>query len=345
MKKFEIVNPVEYSQWDNLVLQAKEYSFFHSSGWAEVLRRSYDYRPLYFTSTEEGKLLALIPIMEVKSLLTGKRGVSLSFADYCEPIGTNAEAFTALFNHVIDFGRKRGWRHIELRGGESFLAAAPASDEYLCHTLELSGNEESLLSRFRHSTRINIKKAIREGVEIRISTAFQAIKDFYELHCMTRKRHGVPPQPFHFFRNIHEILIAKNSGLVLLASYRERPIAGAVCFHFGNKAIYKYGASDNSYQQLRANNLITWEAIKWYSGNGYAAFCFGRTNYENEGLRQYKNGWATTEKKIAYYEYNLKQGEFVGNLADKKTMGNAVLQKVPKSFLKTIGRILYRHIG
>ncbi len=85
------------------------------------------------------------------------------------------------------------------------------------------------------------------------------------------------PQPFIFFKKIHELLISKNLGIVVLAFLDEKPIAGAVYFLFGKKAIYKYGASDRAYQKYKANDLVMWEAIKWFSSNGYESLCFGRT--------------------------------------------------------------------
>ena len=71
----EIINPIEYPGWDDLLLTNDQSSFFHTSAWASVLVESYSYTPLYFTIIEAGKLSALIPLMEIKSFLTGKRGI------------------------------------------------------------------------------------------------------------------------------------------------------------------------------------------------------------------------------------------------------------------------------
>ena len=81
----QIINPLEYPGWDELLLGTDGYSLFHSSSWARVLHESYRYKPLYFTCIENGKLSALIPMMEVISFLTGRRGVSLPFTDCCQP--------------------------------------------------------------------------------------------------------------------------------------------------------------------------------------------------------------------------------------------------------------------
>ena len=62
----EIINPIDYPNWDELLLTNDQTTFFHTSDWAKVLCESYRYKPLYFTVIEDGKLSALIPIMEIK---------------------------------------------------------------------------------------------------------------------------------------------------------------------------------------------------------------------------------------------------------------------------------------
>jgi len=116
---------------------------------------------------------------------------------------------------------------------------------------------------------------------------------------------------------------------VVLASYRGMKIAGSVFFHFGGKAIYKYGASKREYQGLRANNLVLWNAINYYSEKGYTELCFGRTVRENEGLRTFKNGWGTREHALNYYEYNLHQAQFVQTQENVSKFQNIVFRKMP----------------
>jgi len=74
----EILNPLTYPNWDDLLLTHADYSFFHTTAWARVLHESYGYEPLYFTATENGRLSALIPVMEVNSFITGKPGQAYS---------------------------------------------------------------------------------------------------------------------------------------------------------------------------------------------------------------------------------------------------------------------------
>ena len=387
MAKIEIINPLDYHGWDDLLLTCSGYSFFHCSAWARVLSESYGYTPLYFTVIESGKLQALIPVMEVNSVLTGKRGVSLPFTDYCEPIINANVEFVDLFNRIIEYGKKCKWKYIELRGGEKYLSKQesggrnqeagssnlnpdswnlgpgtfssnpqsairiPQSEgptpfsTYLGHTLDLTGGEEKIFSRFRDSTKRNIKKAIKEGVEVKKENTLESVKEFYRLNCLTRKEHGLPPQPYYFFQKIYDHIIFRDIGFVALASHKGRNIAGAVFFHFSDKAIYKYGASDMKFQGLRANNLAMWEGIRWFCKNGYKSFCFGRTEPENKGLQQFKVGWGAKERVGSYFKYDFRKKEFIKDSLEFKNIYHYVFKKMPAPLLNIVGSSLYRHVG
>jgi hypothetical protein len=397
----QIVDPTHLPCWDSLLLRTPGASFFHGSAWARVLSESYGYTPLYFSVIENERLRALVPMMEVSSFLTGKRGVSLPFTDYCEPIIDETVELADrvdLFNQIVECARKRGWKYIELRGGNNLLPVArsrfpvspaagnlqpatgnffeppeaqrssPPSKQffipnsafriphsegptlvsfitYFGHTLDLTKGVKALHAGLRDSTRRNIKKAEKEKVEIRIEKTGEAMRDFYRLNCLTRREHGLPPQPYHFFEKVHRHIISKESGFIALAYFQGKAIAANVYFHFGDRAIYKYGASDKKFQDLRANNLVMWEAIKWFAGNGFKSFCFGRTEMENDGLRQFKNGWGPEEQSIHYFRYDLREGVFAPGKQKGEPIYTSLFRATPIPVLNVIGSLLYRHMG
>jgi Acetyltransferase (GNAT) domain len=344
----EVINPIHFPKWDERVLSAKNYSFFHSSNWAKVLHESYGYSPLYFTLIDSGSIIAAIPCMEIKSIVTGKRAVSLPFTDYCEPImgeGWSDESFHSLVNHLIAYGRNMAWRSIELRGSiHSFEPSAPFY-AFHGHVLDTSKKEDEIFSSFHDGTKRNIKKAIHEGVKVGVFDSLDSVREFYQLNCLTRKDHGLPPQPYRFFENLYEHVLSKTRGIVVLASHGGRYIAGAIYLHLGERAIYKYGASDRKYQRLRANNLVMWEAIKWLSQNGYKDLCFGRTEPENSGLKRFKDGWGTAARVIEYYNYDVSKEAFVGKSLQFNGFPKQIFSRLPQFLLKPTGAVLYKHIG
>ncbi len=340
-----IIDPTHYPGWDDLLLSTPGYSFFHSSAWARVLFESYGYAPKYFTIMDDHKFLALVPLMEVNSFLTGRRGVSLPFTDYCEPIVDDGIKFQDLMNSITEHGEKAGWRYLEFRARKDLFPFSLPPCAYLGHVLDLSQSEGQIFSNFRDSTKRNVKKAMREGVKVKIDHSLESVNEFYKLNCMTRREHGLPPQPFYFFKKIYDHVISKDLGMVVLASLDQENVAGAIYFHFGEKAVYKYGASDKKFQHLRANNLVMLEAIRRCSQKGYKSLCFGRTEPENQGLIQFKSGWGTTEQPIHYYRYDLKKGSFVSNSSKVTGFHNKIFRNMPIPISNKIGALLYKHVG
>lgn len=244
------IDPTKYQDWDNLLLQHQDATFFHTSAWSKTLCESCNYKPKYFTALNKGKISAAIPIIEVNSPLTGKRGVSLPFTDYCEPLLDKKIGFKNIFTQIIAYGKKKGWKYLELRGGDSFLDDKTPSTYFFGHTLKLSRNEKEIFKNFRNSTQRNIKKAAKEEVTIQFSHSPESIKEFYRLNCMTRKEHGLPPQPLKFFKKLYDEIISRESGHIVLATFNNKAIAGAVYFHHGERH------STNTAHRIKLINIL-----------------------------------------------------------------------------------------
>jgi hypothetical protein len=320
-------------------------SVFHSSSWARVLAESYGYGFRYLMATRNGGISALLPVMEVDSRLTGRRGVALPFSDYCDPFFPEGEDFQDAWSRLIAQGGKAGWKSIELRCREALPVSVPPSSTFLHHLLDLGEGEGSLYRNLRGSIRRNIRKAERMGVTITISGSDNAVAEFCRLNGMTRREHGLPPQPVRFFRSLHEHILKRNRGFVVLAHFRGSCIGGALFLNFGDRAYYKYGASDRRAHHLRANNLVMWEAIRSLARKGFRSLCLGRTESDNEGLRRFKNGWGARQGIILYYRYDLGERRFVRSRSMSTGWHNAVFRNLPLSISRAVGAVLYRHFG
>ena len=341
----QILNPLEIPNWDDLVLATGKASFFHSSAWARVLHESYGYKPLYFASFEDGKISFLMPFMEVNSWLTGRRGVSLPFTDFCDSVAPDAKYCQEAADETKGYGKRRNWKTIEWRGNANFFSGDCASTFYYAHTLQLKGTEEQILSGLKSNTRRNINKAWREGVTVKIGNTLDSVKSYYRLHCATRRGHGLPPQPFVFFRKIYDHAIAAGKGFTVLAFVKDLCVAGAVYLHFWKNAVYKFGASDKKYQQLRPNNLVMWEAIRECVKKDIESFSFGRTAPENVGLLRFKRGWNAEERQVRYFRYDLRRNSFLTESVGVKGFYNRIFKVAPIPVLRFFGTAMYKHLG
>ena len=151
-------------------------------------------------------------MFEVSGTIFGKRGVSLPFTDHCSPLVTKLDDFEILLRNIINNGKEWGWGRIYFKGNRLVKSGTPCTATYNLHTLTLKSDDKALLKSFRSSTRRNITKAKQKHITIEIATNLNALKDFYHLNCITRRHHGVPPQPFHFFQRIHEHILSKGAG-------------------------------------------------------------------------------------------------------------------------------------
>jgi hypothetical protein len=336
---------LDHLEWDEILLKSQDFSFFHTLSWAKTLVESYGFRPLYFAWQRTGKLLFLMPFMEITSILTGKRGVSLPFTDFCHPFSALEISPEMAVKSVIDFGRANRWKYAEWHGLETFNEQAIPSESYLSHDVDLKKSEAQIFSSLRESNQRNIRKATRAGLTVRADSSLESLGNFYRLNCLTRRRHQLPPQPYAFFLNLYKHILSRAMGLVITVAHSGHVVASGIFFHFGKVATYKYGASDSRFFSFRPNNLVIWEAMRIYAQRGYERLDLGRTELDNLGLIQFKRMWGGNERLVHYYRYDLCQGCFIKKRVVNVKILHGLASRLPVFALRIVGRVLYRHMG
>ncbi|HEY8240705.1 MAG TPA: GNAT family N-acetyltransferase, partial [Kiritimatiellia bacterium] len=265
--------------------------------------------------------------------------------DACAPLARDAAAFAALNAAVLEHGRSAGWKYLEWRGEASLGPDAKPSLTYWQHAIDLVADEDKQFATLKAPVRTAVRKAIGAGVQVEVSTSIDAVRAFHALNGVTRKRHGLPPQPWKFFANLQRHVLEAEQGVVVAARFEGRPVAASVYLFHGRRAVYKYGASDAAFQHLRANDLVMWEALRWFGRQGFTELSLGKTALEHEGLRRFKQGWGARESELLYYKYDYKGGGFVRDRDDVTGWHNRVFRVLPISLSRVVGNALYRHAG
>ena len=339
-----ISNPLTSPDWDSLVGSFPQSTYFHKSAWLRTLAESYKYTPYALSIGDSAEPEALLLTMEIDSWLTGKRAVTLPFSDFCSPLYRDESLLPRLIESTIEFGRERGWKFLELRGEIPPHYGQP-SVQFIGHTLDLSSDEDVIFNQLSPSNRRAIRKSQSSGLECVRGNNLNDLRDFYRLVSITRRRHGLPPQPWNFFKRLHANVLEKGNGSLFLARNESSPIAGALFFHDGRSATYKYGASDGRSQALRPNNLVMWNAIKWLREIGVEELHFGRTSIANRGLAKFKASWGAKEAPINYYRLDSNSRTSL-KCADRSSgWQNAVFRWTPLSVSRIAGELLYKHVG
>lgn len=164
---------------------------------------------------------------------------------------------------------------------------------------------EPLLT-FHADARRSTKKAMREGVQVRITDDFAG---YYEiLKNNLGMRHNVTPT-----HTLQELLRLKSlfpDEIILFAAYlKERMIGGMVVFAVNPRVILAFYIShDEHYQAHRPVNLLFYETIKWGRSMGYKYLDLGTftLNMEpNWGLGRFKENFNARGFLRDTYEINL----------------------------------------
>ena len=343
--QMRVLDPLLDCDWDRLVLSHPQSNLFHRTAWARVLCRTYGHKPLYLAFSRDDEAPALVPIMEVISPFIGRRGVSVPFSDFCEPLVFGERNQESLVTKLLELGRQRGWQYFEMRGGKGMLPRSAVSGEkYHGHKLDLSVGPQKLFDRFHDSVRRAIRKAKKSGLTVEISNARKAMLDFYRLHVRTRRRHGYPPQPLAFFLNIDEEIMRAGLGFVTLVKKGTSPIAAAVFFCSGSAALFKFGASDERKHEFRGNNLAMWESIKRACEQGFQTLHLGRTSIGDDGLRRFKLSWGTKEEPIAYFKFALRTQSWENRSHNGLKLYTQLFRRLPLAVNRAAGALIYSHL-
>ncbi len=341
---FEKIDPLTGDDWDREVLAHPRHSVFHRSAWARVLTETYGHRPFYLKLRSATADQAWIPLMEVSSPVTGLRGVSLPFSDFAGPLWVGNENPEEVYQAIFRMAAERRWRHFDIRH-----SAVPPKDaepfiSYHGHVLDLTPGEDDIEAGLDPSVRRAIRKAGRSELEISIDTGSAAMAAFYELHCETRRRHGLPPQPYRFFASIQRNLLTCGLGEVVLASLKGKTVAGAVFLRSAGRAVYKFGASATATWDLRPNQWVMWHGIRHLVSQGCMELHFGRTSQGDDGLSRFKRSWGCRTETLDYFRHDTRAGRWLVGSPPSSEGHPLVFGKLPLAINRLAGRLIYPHL-
>jgi CelD/BcsL family acetyltransferase involved in cellulose biosynthesis len=345
------IDPLQDSRWSTLIANHPRASVFHTPGWLEALRRTYDFRPqAYTTSPPMGVLTDAFLFVPIRSWLTGRRIVSLPFSDHCAPLMSSPEAQTSILRHLKTALDREKLKYVEFRPADAEFASHAlrcgfvAARSYYLHRVDLRPNLDDIFrSLDKDSVQRRIRRAERAELTEKCGRSEELLKGFYKLLVMTRKRHGVPPQPYSWFRNVLDCM-GDLAEIRMICDGKDAPAAAILTLRFKNSVVYKYGGYDEKFKHLGVMPLLLWRAIENAKTNGATEFDLGRSDENNAGLVAFKGKWAKDPSHLVYWRYPALPRS--NSIQEWKLKGAQLLfARTPSSVLTAAGRVLYRHIA
>jgi hypothetical protein len=344
---FYTLDPLSDSRWDHLVDSHPQASVFHRGGWLQALARTYGYKPLALTSSPPGSPLADgLAFCEIRSWITGGRLVSLPFADHCEPLLSESCGASLLSDWMRNQCHDRKWQYIEFRPHSSQLITdlqLPVSQTFWLHTLDLSPSLAQISSRLHGSCiQRRIRHALREQLTCDRGRSEEFLTAFYHLLLITRRRHGLLPQPRSWFRNLIDCLSPDVE--IRLVRKNGEPVAAIMTLRHRRTVVYKYGCSDERFHHLGAMPFLFWRLIEESKAEGAEQIDLGRTDLANETLARFKDRLGAARKRLHYSRYSSRVLE-KSPLGSGSSAVRAIFAALPDALSSTMGRMVYRHIG
>lgn len=156
------------------------------------------------------------------------------------------------------------------RGFMSYAAGTVIESTWLVDLCEGMANLERFMTQ---ETRLKVRQARRREISVR-QGGREDIPVFFDLMLSSCRRQGVHPNP-HSVETLLRLWDAcAPHGCIglLLAEHRQIPISGILCIRFGKRvSAWKKGWSNTS-GNLRPNDILLYEALKWALDEGYAQF-------------------------------------------------------------------------
>ena len=354
MNTVSFINPESDPRWDKFVENHPHGWICHLSGWKKVLEKSFGQMQGYYPALvdEAGTIEAALPVFAVRSYLLGNRLVSIPYATLCDPLVETTDQMEKLIQALLDLAKKLHIKKSEIR---TFQSGMCSTDErfwnqniYKHHYILLDKEPEKLKSSFdRTNVRQRISRAQKSDIVVEKAEHASEVADFFKLHIMTRKKLGLPPQPYKFYKLLWETFSPSKQLTLLFAKKDHQILAGLILLKFKDRVSAEFLGSNEEFMSLSPNHLLFWEAIQSAYNEGYKIFDFGRTTVTNESLMNFKKRWATSivdlpqyyYPKHAYEEYKGPEETLAYKLIRKSVI------KMPDKACLLLSKFLYRHLG
>jgi len=287
----------------------------------------------------------------VESWLTGKRLVSLPFSDHCDVLVNSVTDLQAIIAAVRHEMRDHKLKYAEIRGAtlpDTPLLGCHSTHGCCLHQIDLSPTLDTLFQNCHaDSTRSKIRRAQREGLGYEEGRSKPVLRAFYDLLLLTRRRHGLPPQPKQWFNNLIDCF--GEALTIRIALKNRQPIAAILTLQHKNTLVYKFGCSDAYFHSLGGMHLLLWNSIKEAKQKALHTFDLGRSELTHTGLIRFKNRWHAQCSPLTYVRllaFPQLSASFGANPSPwTERASKAVLPHLPDFFVESVGRFAYKHIG
>ncbi len=153
---------------------------------------------------------------------------------------------------------------------------------------DLSGSIDEIWMDFKQKVRKNVKKANRYNLDCIIENTGVYLDDFLRIYYSTMDRTNADNE-YYFSRGFFERLNTMQGNVMYFHAVYKGKIVSTELVIYGDDNCYSYlGGTDREYFDVRPNDFLKYEIIKWAKDKGLKSFVLGGGYGADDGIYQYK---------------------------------------------------------
>lgn len=328
--------------WDAFVQAAPDATFFHLTKWRDLIVRHHRHRAHYLYAERGGQIVAILPLIEMRSAIFGHSLSSLPFAVYGGIVGQDVEGRKALEDHAADLARKLGVAHLEYRNVTTRHAEWPRQDLYVTFRKELAPDDEANLLAIPRKQRAMVRKGINAGL---VSSQDTDVDRFFAVYADNVRRHGTPALSKAWFQALQEAF-GDDCEVTTVCDGTGRALSSVLSFYFRDEVLPYYAGDIAQARDFAANDFKYWELMRRATGKGCRIFDYGRSKV-GTGPYSFKKNWGFEPAPLSYEYVLLKRDSIPQNnpMNPKYRAFIAMWKRLPLAVTNVLGPRIVRSLG
>jgi hypothetical protein len=282
-------------QWIKFAAQIPDATLYHRGPWVELLRAAYGIN-VQVATLEYGSEPVAGGLFARPARPFARRLISLPDSENCGPLARDEESRETFLRTLASHPRARGG--FEIHGAAGPPAPWETVDTFAQWFVEMDRPLEKLHQALDRDVRRNMRHALAEGISVERGDSLEYLRRFYRLHLDTRRRLGVPPRPFRYFKLLHRVFSQTGALSVWIARLRDSDLAGLVMLQDGDVLYAKMNGRSKDCPN-GANHLMFVSAMDEFAGR-VRRWDLGRVDIRNRGLGDFKKRLGACSAPLPY---------------------------------------------
>ena len=250
-------------------------TFFHLSGWRRAVESVHGHVPFDLIARRDDEVVGVLPMMRCRSLRGRRNLVSMPYAVYGGPLGSDVTVETALREEGEKLARSLRVGRMELRCREDPGWDLPGSDLYWTFMRDLPATEEEVLAGMPKKARAEARKG-RKKFGLELGEGEWYLDDLVRLFLRNKHVLGSPSLPLVHFRALLDEFA--DDTYVHIVRQNRHPLAAVMSFAFGDTLIAYYaGTEPGADRSFKVSNFMYLALQEWGVRHGFRRFDFCRS--------------------------------------------------------------------